>query len=76
MKLQFARHRQIALQSLFFLRDAFVEPSVFDGDCDLRRQRGDGPHVVFSEKPTFGVFQVEDADLPDLVHCDAPCGHR
>ena len=49
-KLQFARQRQVALQSLFLAGDLLVEPGVFKRDRDLRGQRGDRAFVVVGKK--------------------------
>ena len=66
-KLQFARQRQIALQSPFLALDLFIQAGVFDGNCNLRGQRGHGALVIFGEESAPRVLQIEHANYFVLV---------
>jgi hypothetical protein len=48
-KLQFARQGQIALQALFLPGNLFVQARIFNGDGQLRRERGQGALVILGE---------------------------
>ena len=72
-QLHLARHGEVVLQALLLLGDALVEPGVFDGDGDLRGERGDGALVVFVEVVGAGVLDIEHAD--DFAFVDERHGH-
>ena len=61
-KLQFARQRQVAFQTLFLTGDLFIEPGIFDGDRHLRGQRRDRAFVVVGKKSAPGMFQIQHSN--------------
>ena len=67
-KLQFACQSQIPLQALLLPLDLFVQSRVFDGDCKLRRQRGEHSLVILREIVALGVLQIQNADYFFLIN--------
>ncbi len=55
------------LQLGFLAADGLVEAGVFDGDGDLRGERGEHALVLFIEEVGARVFEVENADDAALV---------
>ena len=61
-QLHLAGHGKIALQLLLMANDLAVESGVFDGDCDLRGQCGQGALVALVEVARADMLQIEDAN--------------
>ena len=66
-ELQFARQRQIALQTLLLPGNLLVQPRVLDRNRNLRRQRGQRALVIFGEISAARMLQIEHADHFFLV---------
>ncbi len=61
-KLQFARQRQVAFQSLLLPGDLLVQPRILNRDRDLRRQGRHRAVVIVGKKSPPGMLQVEHSD--------------
>ena len=66
-KLEFAGKGEFALQTLLLAGDLLVEASIFDGDGELRGERGQGALVVLGEIITASVLEIEHADYVSLI---------
>ena len=66
--LQFAGEGKIAFQPAFLPLNLFIQPRVFEGDGNLRRERRHGALVLFGKESAPRVFQVEHPN--DFVFVD------
>ena len=66
-QLDFAGHRDVALQLRLLRAHRLIELRILDGDGHLRGQRGQHTLMLFIEEARAGVFQVEHADDAPLV---------
>src|SRR5260221_13345568 len=61
-KLKFARQCQIALQALLLTGNLLVQTRVFNGDGELRCQRGQGALVILGEIAAARMLDVDNSD--------------
>src|SRR5581483_4150800 len=65
--LQFAREREVLLQSAFLADDLLIEACVLDRDGYLAGEGGQRTLMFLREVSTAGVLEIEDTDYLSLV---------